>query len=310
MTYKLTNSGIIKLTEGRYGNRYNKLPNFEILANGTVKKIVPAKSTITEVSKKRKKAVKKPSPFVEIIAPTAQPEKKVNGGRSLRGKAALIKNRIICKIQSIEKNPKLSFITITFPALTDDKTCYRLLNTWLTIVRTNTSKFSYLWVAERQQNSTIHFHLCTTNYIPIVKYNLYMRNAIKDLVKKKVIIWNQFAASQYNGIDIAKDRKTKRVINFADNGKRKSLVQYLTKYITKNETKSKNSVWSCSSDYSNLIIEIHCTKSELIYFLKGVNLKTDCIRYFDYSTFIPWEDKPPDKLIKHIAEINKMLFAQ
>jgi len=72
--------------------------------------------------------------------------------------------------------PKLFFITISFPPCISDRVGYRLLNTWLTRLRKWRKKMSYLWVAERQKNGTIHFHCANLLEAPdhLAKPGLYI----------------------------------------------------------------------------------------------------------------------------------------
>ena len=128
----------------------------------------------------------------------------------------------------------LYFWTITFPENTTDDTAYILLNKWLTRLRTEKMLKEYLWVGERQENNTIHFHMVINQKMNVQKANKYMRASIMHRINKGEIIYDRIAAMRYNGVDIAKDRKTKRVTNFAKQNKEKSLSNYLTKYVTKN----------------------------------------------------------------------------
>ena len=75
----------------------------------------------------------------------------------------------------LEKSKKfLAFYSISFPNGLTDETGYKIYNTWLTRCRRDSGLKTYLWIAERQKNGTIHFHLLTNNFMPIKKVNGFM----------------------------------------------------------------------------------------------------------------------------------------
>ena len=67
-----------------------------------------------------------------------------------------------------------AFYTITFPAGISDDDAYRLFNIWQTRCRKAFGLSSFLWVAERQKNGTLHFHLLTNSRMPIKEVNGFM----------------------------------------------------------------------------------------------------------------------------------------
>jgi len=178
-----------------------------------------------------------------------------------------IKKRLFAYFNLNESKKNIYFYTITFPLNTTDNDCYKFLNLWLTKVRYKYRLFTYLWICERQLkntwNSTIHYHLCTNSKINIGIVNGFMREILENIYSKNNNYFHTidklnnkivkgYNPNKYNGIDICKDRVTKKIINFSDPKNKKKLTNYLTKYITKNETEFYRIVWHCSHVISKL----------------------------------------------------------
>lgn len=134
----------------------------------------------------------------------------------------------------------LAFYSISFPLNFEDDLCMKVFNTFLTRLRKDFRLRSYLWVAERQKNGTLHFHLLTNSFMPIRKVNYYMSKAINNQVKNSNEVSN-FDMLSYNGVDV------KRV-----NNNRKALNCYLTKYISKNNIFFYRLPYHSSRDISEL----------------------------------------------------------
>lgn len=92
--------------------------------------------------------------------------------------------------------------------------------------------------------NSIHFHLLTNNYMPVMVANHYMKAALKTKQKEGWKFLEDFDTEKYNGVDV------KHV-----GGNRQRLGYYLTKYITKNETAIDHAVWRTSRDVSALFTE-------------------------------------------------------
>lgn len=220
-----------------------------------------------------------------------------------------ITHRIHNYLNQMKGEKQLYFWTITFPKGIAETTAYRLFNTWLTRMRTDAFLKSYIWIAERQQNGTIHYHIAIHQRIPVQKANKFMRASLMRAAAFGGLTLPKSDLSKYNGVDLAKDRKTRRVTNFALKKKSKALAKYLTKYTTKSNDTFQNLAWHCSRDYSNLIISIACTPSE---FYKGELRNFLAItRKFenDWIIFFPWNGEPPDKLKQYLAYSNQLAQA-
>ena len=191
--------------------------------------------------------------------------KKVKDDKKPKALYGLRKTKIRNKILnffSLNKSKKFcAFYSISFPVEISDEIGYKVFNTWLTRCRKECGLKSYLWVAERQKNGTLHFHLITHNYMHIRKVNEFMRQSLLTQYEKGFLKCNPKVIEKYNGVDVDNLYHSKRKKN---NNKRLSRVEaqrklsyYLTKYISKNDVKSERLPWHCSRDISALFISIN-----------------------------------------------------
>lgn len=134
----------------------------------------------------------------------------------------------------------LAFYSISYHQYLDDNSIMKSFNTFLTRCRKDFRLKSYLWVAERQKNGTLHFHLLTNSFMPIRRVNYYMARTIKNIIEKNNIDV-AFDYKRYNGVDVKR----------CDNN-RKRLSQYLTKYISKNDIVFFRLPYHSSRDISQL----------------------------------------------------------
>ena len=111
-----------------------------------------------------------------------------------------VKAKIIAFSRAKIGSLKMKFITITFPAGCSDEICMKCLNTWLTKLRSITSSFEYLWVAVRQANGTLHFHLFTKTFFNIRLINFHMAVTIDNVLRKNKEGMPAFSPEKYNGI--------------------------------------------------------------------------------------------------------------
>lgn len=205
--------------------------------------------------------------------------------------------------------PTLFFFTVSFPPCINDKIGFQLLNTWLTRIRKWRKKVSYLWVAERQQNGTIHFHIAVPHLLNVVWINRFMRAAIITQIKKGKIDWNIHAAKKYNGVDIAGKRFKvngkwkKQTTNFALENKGGSLANYLSKYVTKNDSGFEFSAWRCSWDFSALVHTVNVSGQELKDSQLHTYLDRSKIRETEFFFFAFWVH-PPWKFLKYLSFVN------
>lgn len=218
-----------------------------------------------------------------------------------------VTHRIRNYVNSMKGEKMLYFWTVSFPLGTQDDIAYILLNKWLTRLRQEKMLKEYLWIAERQQNKTIHFHMVINQKMDVKRANKFMRASIMHSINNQEIQYNRQKATRYNGVDIAKDRKTKRVINFAKQKKQKSLSNYLTKYVTKNNEAFTHLAWHSSRGYSNLIISVRLTSDELTRtnLLSQINTEKPLIS--TYFTHYQWKGQTPQKVIDYLTHCNQVI---
>lgn len=196
--------------------------------------------------------------LITTEGPDEIPFKKLNKSK--------LKNKI-CAFFNLEASARFcAFYSISFPLHLSDNMAYQLFNTWLTRCRKLQGLLSYLWVAERQKNGTIHFHMITNCFMNIKAVNGYMKQSLITQSKNGTISATIEELNKYNGVDVDNLYKSKRhksaTNNLSRNQSRKKLNKYLTKYITKNEIKSVRLPWHCSRDISALFTSQLITDDE------------------------------------------------
>lgn len=243
--------------------------------------------------------IKRPSEIKKSQPGSAKKNYSVNKSR--------IRHIILNWINSQRGTKQLYFFTITFPPCIQDNLAYSLLNSWLTTMRTSARLRNYLWVAERQQNSTIHFHMALSERLNITYANSVMRNLLHYSIRQQKLNWSHTSATRYNGVDIAKNRKTRRVTNFAKENSKRNLSSYLTKYISKSETKFQRQAWQCSRQLSALFTHYTMTLEEFENEYLDYIDQNECLIQCEFFNFFRWAKSPPDKLRQLLCGINQTL---
>jgi hypothetical protein len=202
------------------------------------------------------------------------------------------------------KKMPLHFFTVTFPPCIDVKTAKRYLNIWLTKLRTDEKIFMYLWVMEYQKNGTAHFHLLIPGYLNVRYANRLMKETLINAVRKREINWTVTAAEKYNGVDIQKNKYTRKATNFADPAAGAALAKYVSKYITKNNAPSEYQRWHCSREWSGLCTGVALTAAEAQKFLTLVD--HDETIENEFFIFYRWKNgcNCPDNVQKYLAGVN------
>jgi hypothetical protein len=119
----------------------------------------------------------------------------------------------------------------------------KMLGQFLDTVKKQDINFQYLWVAERQTKNIIfegnvHFHLISNKYWKIEKHWKYWINVqSKNGVIPRDKTFMPSSAFDVKGIT---SRNTKSVLS------------YVTKYVTKNNSQFRFSPWNCSKKISEL----------------------------------------------------------
>lgn len=315
LTIKATTNGITLLKEGRFKKRYTGSKTAAVDINGKfysrsgdLKKILAAgkdpgparhkkapESLQTEAGDKNQKDTEDNKK--QLSTPTR--EYFVNKNE--------VRSRLLAMINSQQGKSQLYFWTVTFPKGIADNIAYQAFNTWLTTLRQKKILKNYLWVAERQENKTIHFHIAIPHRMPVKVANGSMRTVLTSLAKQEKIPFNKWQCKKYNGVDIAKNRKTGRVTNFAIKKGRRALANYLTKYCTKNDSGFPHLAWHNSRGFSALFTGVTMTVDEF----KNAGFM-DLILYRavisnEFFSFYPWRGDPPDSVVKHLYDLNSFV---
>lgn len=183
---------------------------------------------------------------------------------SLRTKSK-IKDKMYSLYRARMRN--YTFCTLTFINKVDDKTSQVVLNKFFTQLRKKYPKFHYIWIAERQDGkrngyehctNNVHFHIFFDRFFPIEKLNKYWvlmqyNSGIEyPTISKETILKhyeNGTLQKLLNPVDVKK-------VNGLS-----GLTSYLTKYVTKNETKFNCRVWHCSRGISRLFTSCAVNRS-------------------------------------------------
>lgn len=218
-----------------------------------------------------------------------------------------VKKRLYSYFRVSDSKKRMSFVTITFPFKTSDNQAYKLFNLWLTNLRSKGLIHSYLWVVERQKNGTVHFHMLTNSYVRVKEYNSLMSSSLQRIYSKNINAFNGYNPKEYNGIDLAKNRKTGRVANFATNKSKKSLSLYITKYITKNDTVFHRLTWHCSRSISVLFCYVNGSVSDNLLLNLMHDKKTLVKSFPDLCLYVPEHEFFTSDL-ELMFKINNILF--
>lgn len=341
LTLRLSLTGVTQLKEGSYRKRYTG-GECVVDINGKLhlsKKDFRVYSILEEQAKAdylaslgfgQKKARKisneKPGGSIVTIEGSKDIEKKqTDTERTYKINATQVGNRVYSMVQALLKikksNTFLGFVTVSFPPCVTDDIAMIALNSWLTALRQRTKKLikQYLWIAERQDGkritddraatNTLHFHILVPHYINIQAANRAMRVVLCNMVRAGVINYPLSAMKRYNGVDLAKDRRNGKkgpVINFAEPVRRKSLVSYITKYVTKNTSVFSHPAWHCSRGFSALFTGVTCTYGELARMDWYVMITENPVIDNEWFSFFPWlgDTGPPFELVNHLAILN------
>lgn len=320
LSLKVTQTGVTLLTKTKYRSRYTGSKNSSIDINGKLylKASEGKKAAIDQGKKKaaavqaNRKSVKRAQQNSDIFS--TQTNNFSTSGKQLSPKPGYkvnkreIRQRLLGYMNTHRGKKELYFWTVTFFQGTTDDLCYHIFNIWLTALRKFKLLREYLWVAERQENGTIHFHIAIPHKMPVQRANRMMAGTLKTFARRGLLPASVFQCNRYNGVDIAKNRKTGRVTNFAVKKGSRALSHYLTKYVTKNDASFTHLAWHNSRGYSQLFTGVTFTVEEFKKFAFGFFL--DRRRIFeigDFAKFIPWIFDPPPLFEDHLYKLNSYI---
>ena len=298
MYYQLSRTGLTEIRKKNINSQFAGSSSLKAWNNQVFKKEKNNKKTIIEK-------------LEESAQQTEIKEKEI---KNYKLKKSKIRNKIL-NFFSLNASKKFcAFYTITFPINIDDNLAYQLLNTWLTRCRKSANLKSYLWVAERQKNGTLHFHLITNNYMRIRIVNAFMRESLQTQFDKGNLNCSQKIINNYNGIDVdnlyqPKKRKDNKK-RLSGNEAKDKLSFYLTKYVTKNDTLSNRLPWHCSRDISALFISINYSDISNHEIASLINDNPDAVLSFhdEYITFHYFLFRPDESYFNDLVSINNMIY--
>lgn len=190
-----------------------------------------------------------------------------------------------------------AFYTISFPLNFPDKSAMKVLNNCLTNMRVRYQAFDYIFVAERQKNGTIHFHMLVNRFFNVRIINHLFGNAILNEIQKNSLFHLNFNKQKYNGVDVKYIRNSK------------NLKGYLTKYVSKNDEYFVTRPWGCSHSVSALFTKFSATlfevrdKLQLIQTKSGEYLRK-CDKFF--STY-PLKFTINQSVARYLINANNLI---
>jgi len=210
----------------------------------------------------------------------------------------------------------IAFYSVSFPINTSDDQAFECLNYWLTKLRKTYNLKNYIWVTERQKNGTLHYHMLTNNYMPILQINRAMAIIINNKVLDGEMSWGNSSIDRFNGVDVdsiynsKRHRKTGKNMNPAEI--RNWLSKYITKYVTKNSEKFTHLCWHCSRTlsmlFTNQLFKIQESRKITDFLPKlrhlYINYKSD-----HNNTWI-FKFVPPENIFERIRMYNDWLFVE
>lgn len=332
-TLKISHTGVTQLADGRYKKCYCGGES-EVDLNGNLHLTRKAYKNHLKQEAEEREAHKESLGFAKKkgrkLKPPAENIISLNRSNEDKKKKEYVVNKteVINRISSMtnalfsrqKAGAFMGMLTVTFPPCVTEAIAMQALNTWLTALRQKGKRVirEYIWIAERQDGkrlkdaskatNTIHYHLLILNRVSIVHVNRAMRVVLCNLVRAGVIDYPIAVMKRYNGVDLAKDRKTRVVTNFCDPRSRKQLSQYITKYVTKNSEKFNHSAWACSRGFSAIFTSITCTYSDFIKMDWCDLAWQDPAITTQWFDFFPWLDKPPQDFVNHLAQLNAYIL--
>jgi hypothetical protein len=274
-------------------------------------KKIPPVETGGRVNKLKPEQMQISDNFSTLETPllTVPPTLSTTKAREYRIKKREVRQRLLGFINTQKGSKELYFWTVTFPKGTPDNVAYQMFNIWLTALRQRKMLKDYLWIAERQKVGTVHFHIAVPHKMSVKYANGMMQTTLKTFSKRGEIPFSVYACKRYNGVDIAKNRKTKRVTNFAIKKGTRALITYLTKYVTKNDTAFSHLAWHNSRGFSSIFTGVTFTIQEFVKFgfHDLIDRRKEKRFSTEYFTFVPWLNDPPTLITEHLYKLNSYI---
>jgi hypothetical protein len=256
-------SRLFGYNEAKSGNQY--ATKGSIVVTGQHKVLRASKALANDLIGKSSRKHRLQQHGVKVVASSAA-SRAAAGSRSdlsVRKVKQRISSMILTYVKTVPQLRTMQFVTVTFPANTADDVAEKCFNSSMTAAKADGTICSYLRVSERQANGTVHYHMLVPHAVNVCRLNLLFKRTLHDYFSKGLLACNWSAIANYNGVDLAKDRYTRKVVNFASRERFKTLTSYITKYITKGNFDSFKRGWSCSRDWSNLVLSVKLTLAQV-----------------------------------------------
>lgn len=219
----------------------------------------------------------------------------------------------------------VAFYSISFPVAAADDVLYRIFNKWLTNCRTRYNLKSYIWVAERQENNTLHFHLLTNDYMNIQSVNKSMATTINNEVNKGSLSWGKSSKEKYNGVDVDSPQRPKKRQNETREKFRKRknwlknmnkakvmqwMAKYMSKYVTKNDIEFNRLAYHSSRDISQLFTSKVINDNHLDNFSQHLTDDAESYVIFENEEIYHMTFKfiPDDVLFRLLDRTNQEIY--
>jgi hypothetical protein len=240
----------------------------------------------------------------------------------------------------------MAFYSVSFPVGTSDNQAFECWNAMLTACRKRFNLTNYVWVTERQKNGTLHYHMLTNNWLPVLLVNKIMAKIIDNKVNQGLMSWGSAGwynkewsdngvkrtkrvysnpcMSNYNGVDVdsifnsKRHKKTGKNMNPTE--VREWVSKYVTKYVTKNTEKFTHLCWHCSRSVSMLFTSTILFLNEKRYitdclpfgYLIGSEMTDELSKYYmrfksEFNDTWAFLFKPPQSLYEKIKLYNDMI---
>lgn len=250
-----------------------------------------------------------------------------NKAKTYKINKSKVRKRLIalCRLNSSKRF--LGFYSISFPLNAPDRSLYEIWNKFLTNCRRRYGLKTYVWIAERQKNGTLHFHMLTNNRMNIHKVNQAMAASIDTSVRQGKLTWGQSSVSLYNGVDVdslqhpkRRQFETREQYRSRLHEKRKHslservqfAIKYMTKYMTKADNVFVHLPFHCSRDVSQLFTSMVLTDQDMERYTRYMSDdKNDYTIYSDArKTVYAFKKKPNDMLFNMLDRVNNYLYEQ
>lgn len=310
MYYQLSVSGLTEIKSAVPSSQFGGSSKFIYNQDGLVEK-APTRGKIDEETKENRLNREK-----QIRLNLIPKEVKTKSFRSYTLPKSKIRKKCSAFFNLKASKAFCAFYSISFPERLPDNMCYQLFNTFLTRCRKNYNLKSYIWVAERQKNGTLHYHMLTNKYMPIQPVNGFMASALRTQANRGNLPKNVKVPEKYNGVDVdnlyySKRRKHKQK-RLSHTDAQRRLGYYITKYISKNDEVFERLCWHCSRDISALFTSVRFEDIDSTEIPELIHQNHDKVKVFEheYFTHTLLLFDLPQYMFEPIHQINNEIYSR